>query len=34
MAELKGFCKIRKLMSEGSCHKTWNKKEKNIYTAL
>ena len=28
MEELKGICEIKKLMSEGSCHKTWYKKEK------
>ena len=30
MEELKDVCEIGKLMSEGSCHKTWYKKEKNI----
>ena len=28
MKELNSVCEIRKLMSEGSCHKTWYKKEK------
>ena len=28
MEDLKGVCEIGKLISEGSCHKTWYKKEK------
>ena len=28
MEELRGVCKIVKVMSEGFCHKTWYKKEK------